>query len=123
MVKSYGFKTSAKKVQLVRLLARIWYDMHPDVPPPTPVPPSPSKDAGRTPRPKSPLEGGRKGSKARAPSPTKKTPAPAVDPAEWDDLGQRFRAMIVRDDDVWLRVLRYEVRLASLRVPAGSVRC
>lgn len=88
--------------------------MHPDQSLPAAAAPTSSKVSGRTPRAKPPRQKATKTAQARSPSPAE---APATASAsksnEWGELGDRFRQMILDDEDVWLRILRYEVRPAT----------
>jgi hypothetical protein len=97
--------------------------MHPDQQSPSAAGPSPTKDASRTPQAKAPPRKGSRSALARSPSPADvPTAAGATGTDPWGELGDRFRQMILDDEEVWLRILRYEVRLVATNALLSSRR-
>lgn len=98
LVRSYGLKPSTSKPHLIRVLIDIWHSLHPV------VLSSGSEGEGRGTEPivigdssederVSPLEG------------------PLIDHQQSEeDLWPIFRRMVVEEEELWLRILRYEVR-------------
>lgn len=106
-LKPFGLKPSSQHAQLVRLLTQIWQTMHPTE---QDGPPSPVKKAVVSP----PKKKKKEATRNTPPRTAAWSASDSESSSAGDDLESRFRAMIVEDEDVWLRVLRFEVSSHNL---------
>ena len=143
-VRQYGFRASKEKDVLVAQLRQVWIAMHPA--PPLPVPdggeaaetdasggaaltdsPSPKKKTTASKAKAKATTAGRGRAKVNAKSKDDdenasdlEIAAPEADSVPGSTVGEKLRHLIVHDEGLYCRILRYEVRSALLAGGSGG---